>query len=284
MWRLFPDSFAPDSSLRASTLEAMGKEYDAGETEPAPRRITCFFVDRDHRRSGVALEALDGAFVLIAQAGGGEVVSFAKELAPGKRTSSSFLHNGTRAMFEKAGFTFERHIDKSKTVMRKTFPAFRGGRRVRTARQSVQLVISLCSSRGPSRCPCAAVMARAVHHCAPGPIHRVSDGSATGVSQQIRGAERGSKDQPKGWPGFSEFGRKTSELEQLDHHADRNGCGCNQRLGPRRNQNGHENVDQNRVQTITGRAGPRRVAERTNAQPEHNAHQPGDAQQGPSDS
>jgi hypothetical protein len=121
------------------TLEAMAKEYDAGETKPAPRRITCFFVDRDHRRSGVALEALDGAFVLIAQAGGGEVVSFANELAPGKRTSSSFLHNGTRAMFEKAGFTFERHIDKSKTVMRKTFPAFRGGRRVRTARQSVQL-------------------------------------------------------------------------------------------------------------------------------------------------
>lgn len=76
------------------------------------------------------------------------------------------------------------------------------------------------------------VMASAVHHCARGPIHRVSDGSATGVGQQIRGAERGSKDQPKGWSGFSEFGRKTSELEQLDHHADRNGCGCNQCLGP----------------------------------------------------
>ena len=45
---------------------------------------------------------------------------FTVELAPGKRTSSSFLHNGTRAMFEKAGFTFERHIGTSKTVMRKT--------------------------------------------------------------------------------------------------------------------------------------------------------------------
>jgi hypothetical protein len=30
------------------------KQYDAGETNPAPWRITCFFVDRDHRRSGVA--------------------------------------------------------------------------------------------------------------------------------------------------------------------------------------------------------------------------------------
>ncbi len=98
------------------------KQYDAGEENPAPWRITCFFVDRDHRRSGVAREALDGALDLIAQAGGGEVVSFPNELVPGKRTSSSFLHNGTRAMFEKAGFTFERHIGKSKTVMRITVP------------------------------------------------------------------------------------------------------------------------------------------------------------------
>ncbi|MDT0187088.1 GNAT family N-acetyltransferase [Microbacterium sp. ARD31] len=98
------------------------KQYDTGEANPAPWRITCFFVDRDHRRSGVAREALDGALELIAQAGGGEVVSFPNELQPGKRTSSSFLHNGTRAMFEKAGFTFERHIGKSKTVMRIVVP------------------------------------------------------------------------------------------------------------------------------------------------------------------
>ena len=96
------------------------KQYYAGETSPAPWCITCFFVDRDHRRSGVAYEALEGALLLIAKAGGGEVVSFSNELAPGTKTSSSFLHNGTRAMFEQAGFTFVRHIGKSKTVMRKT--------------------------------------------------------------------------------------------------------------------------------------------------------------------
>lgn len=95
------------------------KQYDGGEEHPAPWRITCFFVDRDHRRSGVAMEALNGALALIAEAGGGEVVSFPNELEPGKRTSSSFLHNVTRTMFEQAGFTFERHIGKSKTVMRK---------------------------------------------------------------------------------------------------------------------------------------------------------------------
>lgn len=96
------------------------KQYDAGESRPAPWRITCFFVDRDHRRQGVALEALRGALDLIAQAGGGEVVSFPNEVPPGRRTSSSFLHNVTRGMFEEAGFAFERHIGTSKTVMRAT--------------------------------------------------------------------------------------------------------------------------------------------------------------------
>lgn len=48
------------------------------------------------------------------------MVSFPNQLEPGARTSSSFLHNGTRAMFEKAGFTFERRIGKNKTVMRTT--------------------------------------------------------------------------------------------------------------------------------------------------------------------
>jgi hypothetical protein len=40
--------------------------------------------------------------------------------------SFSLLHNGTRAMFEQAGFTFERHIGKSKTVMRLTVPPIGG--------------------------------------------------------------------------------------------------------------------------------------------------------------
>ena len=54
-------------------------------------------------------------------------MSFPNELEPGKKTSSSFLHNGTRAMLEGAGFTFERRIGKSKTVMRTTIAA--AGRR-----------------------------------------------------------------------------------------------------------------------------------------------------------
>ena len=42
---------------------------------------------------------------------------------PGKKTSSSFLHNGTRAMFEKASFTLERRIGLRKTVAPKTIAA-----------------------------------------------------------------------------------------------------------------------------------------------------------------
>ncbi len=68
------------------------KQYDAGEANPAPWRITCFFVDRDHRRSGVAREALEGALDLIAQAGrrrGRLVPQRASRPARGPRRRSS---------------------------------------------------------------------------------------------------------------------------------------------------------------------------------------------------
>ena len=37
-----------------------------------------------------------------------------------KRTSGSFLYNGTRSLFEKAGFTYDRSKGKSNCVMRTT--------------------------------------------------------------------------------------------------------------------------------------------------------------------
>jgi hypothetical protein len=39
---------------------------------------------------------------------------------PGKKTSASFLYNGTRSMFEKAGFSFERTKGTKNCVMRRT--------------------------------------------------------------------------------------------------------------------------------------------------------------------
>ena len=41
-------------------------------------------------------------------------------LTPGKKTSASFLYNGTRGMFEKAGFSHERSTGKNHCVMRRT--------------------------------------------------------------------------------------------------------------------------------------------------------------------
>lgn len=73
--------------------------------------------------SGVAYEALQGALDLIAASGGAVVESYPNTLVEGKMTSSSFLHNGTREMFEKAGFDYIRPHGLRKNVVRKVVPA-----------------------------------------------------------------------------------------------------------------------------------------------------------------
>jgi GNAT superfamily N-acetyltransferase len=93
------------------------KEYEAGLVEPPDYRITCFFVDRDHRREGVSAVALRGALDLIAQAGGGVVEAYPQD-TQGTKVSASFLYNGTRSLFERAGFTYERPKGKNHCVMR----------------------------------------------------------------------------------------------------------------------------------------------------------------------
>ena len=98
------------------------KEYEAGLVALPDYRLTCFFVDRHRRREGVAAAALDGALDLIARAGGGVVEAYPQD-TPGKKVSSSFLYSGTRGMFEKAGFGYERPKGKNHCVMRKTVPA-----------------------------------------------------------------------------------------------------------------------------------------------------------------
>jgi GNAT superfamily N-acetyltransferase len=95
------------------------KEYDAGLDRLPDYRITCFFVDRRYRRKGVAAVALRGALDLIAQAGGGVVEAYPQD-TQGKKISASFLYNGTRALFEDAGFRYQRPKGKNHTVMRTT--------------------------------------------------------------------------------------------------------------------------------------------------------------------
>lgn len=81
-------------------------------------RITCFFVDKEHRRNGVADAALGGALHEIATCGGGTVESY-PEAVEGRKTSSSFLHNGTVSMFERHGFERTRRLGKHHWVVAK---------------------------------------------------------------------------------------------------------------------------------------------------------------------
>jgi GNAT superfamily N-acetyltransferase len=98
------------------------KEYEAALDTLPDYRITCFFVDRRYRRKGLATVALAGALRLIEQAGGGAVEAYPHD-TDGKKVSASFLYNGTRSLFEDAGFSYIRPKGKSNTVMRKVVSA-----------------------------------------------------------------------------------------------------------------------------------------------------------------
>ncbi len=88
-----------------------------GEAQP-DWRITCFFVDRDHRKEGVAKAALTGALRLIATKGGGIVDGYPIDTR-GKPYSSSFLWGGTESIFTEFGFHKLGALGSSKWVMRK---------------------------------------------------------------------------------------------------------------------------------------------------------------------
>jgi GNAT superfamily N-acetyltransferase len=92
------------------------KEYESGLVEPPDYRLTCFFVDKQYRRKGVSAVALRGALDLIAEAGGGVVEGYPQD-TQGEKISASFLYNGTRSLFEQAGFTFDRPKGKNHCVM-----------------------------------------------------------------------------------------------------------------------------------------------------------------------
>jgi GNAT superfamily N-acetyltransferase len=92
------------------------KEYDeAGD--PAPDfRITCMFVDKKHRRHGVTEAALRGALDLIREAGGGVVEGYPHDTSDGRKVS--VLYDGTRALYERVGFTYVRPKGLRNCVMR----------------------------------------------------------------------------------------------------------------------------------------------------------------------
>ena len=60
---------------------------------------------------------MDDATVVVDQAGGGLVEAYPHDLPEGKRTSSSFLDNATRSMYEGLGFAYQRPKGKANCVM-----------------------------------------------------------------------------------------------------------------------------------------------------------------------
>ncbi|MEJ7755976.1 MAG: hypothetical protein WKF83_06195 [Nocardioidaceae bacterium] len=60
-----------------------------------------------------------GALELIARAGGGLVEGYPQD-TPGKKMNPSFLYNGTRHLYEEAGFTYDRPKGKNHCVMTMT--------------------------------------------------------------------------------------------------------------------------------------------------------------------
>ena len=99
------------------------KDYESAGDPPPDYRLTCIFIDRDYRRKGLTSIALHGALDLIAQASGGVVEGYPQDLSDGRRVGNSFLYNSTRALYERAGFSYVRPKGKNHTVMRRTVDA-----------------------------------------------------------------------------------------------------------------------------------------------------------------
>jgi hypothetical protein len=96
-----------------------GKQYEVELDLLPDYRITCIFVDKSHRRQGLSEIALQGALELIAAAGGGVVEGYPHDTGGRKK---SVLYNGTRTLFERAGFEFVRTKGMGNCVMRCTVP------------------------------------------------------------------------------------------------------------------------------------------------------------------
>lgn len=80
-------------------------------------RITCIFIDKNHRGKGAAKAAVKGALELIRQSGGGIVETYPQS-TEGQKVSSAFLFNGTRTLFESCGFEWIRTIGKNHCILR----------------------------------------------------------------------------------------------------------------------------------------------------------------------
>jgi GNAT superfamily N-acetyltransferase len=99
------------------------KEYLATAQGLPDYRITCILVERSHRGQGLAAIALHGAVELIARGGGGVVEGYPHDTGGVRKKNSSFLYNGTRTLYDREGFSYDRPKGQGNCVMvRKVAP------------------------------------------------------------------------------------------------------------------------------------------------------------------
>ena len=103
-----------DELPRADRTPGYGKA-PRGAKDVSLWRITCFCVDKRHRRRGVARVGLHAAVDSIRKEGGGEVEAY-----PTLRQGGAALHRGTVPMFKKEGFRIVAHLGKNIVLMRLT--------------------------------------------------------------------------------------------------------------------------------------------------------------------
>lgn len=96
------------------------KQYETELDVTPDYRITCLYVDKRYRRRQMSGIALDGALRLIGEDGGGVVEGYPHD-TEGKKVS--VLYDGTRSLFERAGFSYVRPKGQRNCVMRVTIPA-----------------------------------------------------------------------------------------------------------------------------------------------------------------
>jgi len=108
------------------------KQYEAALDTLPDYRITCIFVDKRYRRKQLSAVALRGALDLISESGGGVVEGYPHDTGG---TKVSVLYNGTRTLFERAGFAYVRAKGPKNCVMR-TKVASPGRRKASSSRRA----------------------------------------------------------------------------------------------------------------------------------------------------
>lgn len=95
------------------------RAYDQ-EPPPVPDwRIACIFVDKGHRRSGVARAAMQGALEQISRCGGG-LVEAISEYTAGREAQPRLLFSATAELMEELGFSKVRQVGKHAWLLSRT--------------------------------------------------------------------------------------------------------------------------------------------------------------------